>query len=55
LKRIESKKSQYNVRKWGKERKQIEKNISLISSYQYKDYAPTQTKVNVKSILFSYG
>lgn len=47
IKRIHEKKSMYNVRKWEKERKNIEKNINLISSFPYKNYPTTQTRVNV--------
>lgn len=51
MKRIQSKKSQFNVKKWEKERKQVEKNITLISAYPYKNYPSTQTKVNVSIYL----
>jgi hypothetical protein len=35
-----------------KERKDIEKNISLISEFRYKNYPETHTKVNVNPFLF---
>lgn len=47
LKRIRDKKSAYNVRKMQQHRKDVEKNISLISEFKYKNYPVTQTKVNV--------
>ena len=47
LKRIRDKKSAYNVRKMEQHRKDVEKNISLISEFKYKNYPVTQTKVNV--------
>ncbi len=47
MKRLQSKKSMYNTKKWEKQRKEIEKNITLISSYPYKNYPSTQTQVNV--------
>lgn len=47
LKRIRDKKSAYNVRKMEQHRKEIEKNISLISQFKYKNYPVKQTKVNV--------
>lgn len=37
----------YNIKKWERQRKDIEKNITLISSYPYKNYPSTQTQVNV--------
>lgn len=47
MKRIQSKKSMYNVKQWEKERKKVEKNITILSEFKYKDYPETQTKVNV--------
>lgn len=47
LKRIRDKKSAYNVQKMEQHRKDVEKNISLISEFKYKNYPVTQTKVNV--------
>jgi hypothetical protein len=47
LRRIKDKKSAYNVRKMEQERRNVEKNISLISEFKYKNYPATQTKVNV--------
>ncbi len=52
LKRINQKKSAYNVKRMEKERKDIEKNISLISEFRFKNYPETHTKVNVKPFLF---
>ena len=49
LKRIRDKKSAYNVRKMQQHRKDVEKNISLISEFKYKNYPVTQTKVNVNN------
>ncbi|CAK91932.1 unnamed protein product (macronuclear) [Paramecium tetraurelia] len=45
LKRIQDQKSQYNVKDWNQERKWVEKYISNISEYPYKDFKPTKTLV----------
>lgn len=55
MKRIQSKKSLYNIKKWEKQRKEIEKNITLISEFPYKNYPQTQTQVNVQDGICSYG
>ena len=43
LKRIQDKRSVYNVRKWGQDRVKVEKNICNIMEYQYKDFKPTKS------------
>ncbi|CAD8200299.1 unnamed protein product [Paramecium octaurelia] len=45
LKRIQDQKSQYNVKDWNQERKWVEKYISNICEYPYKDFKPTKTLV----------
>lgn len=55
LKRLQLKRSEYNIRKMEKERKKIEKNISLISEFPYKGMPHSRTAVNVKLVLVSYG
>ncbi|CAD8095601.1 unnamed protein product [Paramecium primaurelia] len=45
LKRIQDQKSQYNVKDWNQERKWVEKQISNICEYPYKDFKPTKTLV----------
>ena len=47
LRRIQDKKSSYNIRKMAQQRHQVEKNIHLISLYPYKDYKKNKTQVNV--------
>ncbi|CAK59912.1 unnamed protein product (macronuclear) [Paramecium tetraurelia] len=45
LKRIQDQKSQYNVKDWNQERRWVEKQISNICEYPYKDFKPTKTLV----------
>ncbi|CAD8113745.1 unnamed protein product [Paramecium sonneborni] len=45
LKRIQDQKSQYNVKDWNEERRWVEKQISNICEYPYKDFKPTKTLV----------
>ncbi|CAD8192434.1 unnamed protein product [Paramecium octaurelia] len=45
LKRIQDQKSQYNVQDWNQERRWVEKYISNICEYPYKDFKPTKTLV----------
>ncbi|KAL4488546.1 hypothetical protein ABPG72_013114 [Tetrahymena utriculariae] len=47
LKRIQSQKSEYDVKSWEKERLKNEKYISQISEYQYKDFKPNKTHVKM--------
>ena len=55
LKRLQHKRSQYNIHQMEKERKKIEKNISLISQFPFKKYPQSHTAVNVFNQLHSSG
>ena len=55
LKRLQQKRSEYNIRKMEKERKKIEKNISLISEFPFKNIPHARTPVNVHFVSLSYG
>lgn len=48
LKRIQERKSCYNIRRMARDRQTIEKNIHLISSFPYKDFKRNKTQVNVQ-------
>ena len=55
MRRLQCKRSEYNLRKMEKDRRDIEKNISLISEFPYKRYPFTHTPVNVRFGLLSSG